>query len=201
MSQQKPFLFRSFAGVGLILLLSSSLVAFAETLTLPGSVAGSVAAVRIAKENATYRWATFQTYDQTGWAFNKSNPEGDASLLGGVAPQAWTDGNAVASSMSPDKEVQRTLFTNKGYAKNNAMILNENFVQYSSTNGKIVAVLFRIKNLTTRQINWAPSFYYSAYSPWSELASVTLNGGDTWSAATSGSTTLSMTMPPWLDLR
>jgi hypothetical protein len=155
---------------------------------VPARTAGAAA--------ATYRWATFQTYDQTGWAFNASNASGDASLLGGIAPSMWSDGNAVASDLSPDKEVLRTLFTNKGYAKDNAMVMNENFVQYSSTNGKFVVALFRLKNITTSAINWAPSFYYSAFSPWSEMASVTLNGNNTWSAGSSGHTTLSMTIPP-----
>ncbi len=108
---------------------------------------------------ATYRWATFQTYyEAVGWALDNN-----ANLFGGINPSNWTDGNAIASQMSSDKELLRTLFVNKGFAKNNATILNENFIQYSSTNGKVILALFRINNTSGSAINWSPSFYYSAF--------------------------------------
>ena len=129
---------------------------------------------------ATYRWCLFDTYDQAYWA-TSNNP----AFFGGINPSTWTDGNGIASNMSSDKEVLRTLFNKKGYAKANSNILNETYISYSSTNGKVVGALFRVKNLTASPINWTPSFYYSAYSPWGETASVALNGVSAW---TSGAT-------------
>ena len=141
---------------------------------------------------ATYRWATFHTYDQsTGWSLG-NNP----NLFGGVPPSSWTDASATAGSMSSDKEVLRTLFTNKGYAKGNAVIMNENWQSFSSTNGKVVMALFRIKNTTAASITWSPSFYYSAYSAWGEFSSVALNGNSVFTAGSSGNTSLSLSIPP-----
>ncbi len=140
---------------------------------------------------ATYRWATFSTYEQCcNWAMNN-----DASLFGGINPSTWTDGNGQAYQMSSDKEVLRALYTKKGYAKKNALIMNEDWMSYSSTNGKVVTVLFRINNTTGSAITWSPNFWYSAYSAWSEVASVSLNGANTWSANASGQTTLSLSIP------
>jgi len=140
---------------------------------------------------ATYRWATFTTYDQNyGWACSN-----DASLFGGVTPSNWTDANGQASMMSSDKEVLRTLFTQKGYAKNNATIMNENWMSYSSTNGKVVMALFRVKNTTGSIINWIPYFYFSAYESWSEHASVALNGVSMMNTGTYSNTSLTLPIP------
>jgi hypothetical protein len=142
-------------------------------------------------KGATYRWATFSTYEQsTGWALGN-----DASMFGGVNPSNWTDNNYQAQLMSSDKEVLRTLFTQKGYAGKNAMIMNEDWMSYSSTNGKLVIVLFRIKNSTNADINWTPYFYYSAYDGWGERASVALNGVGKMNATSSGSTNLTLSIP------
>ncbi|MGK0154897.1 MAG: hypothetical protein ACI9SE_001852, partial [Neolewinella sp.] len=141
--------------------------------------------------NANYRWATFSTYDQSGgWAFGNN-----ASLFGGVAPSVWTDGNGLAAAMSADKEVLRTLFTRRGRAASNSMIFNDDWMSYSSTNGKVVTALFRVTNTTGSDITWSSSFYYSAYAAWGERASVALNGVNQMSAGASGSTTLPLLIP------
>ena len=101
---------------------------------------------------ATYRYAVFDTYDQVS-TWNANN---DASLFGGIAPSAWTDGSAVASSMSSNKEVLRTLFNKKGYAGANALVHSESTTQSSSTNGKVAVVFFRIRNTTAADIVWTP---------------------------------------------
>jgi hypothetical protein len=142
---------------------------------------------------ALYRWAVFSTYDQgpSQWFM-----ENNASMFGGVAPSLWTDGNYRAVNMSANKEVLRTLLTQKGYGGANAMVYAEEFMQYSSTNGKVVVVLFRIKNNTANTIVWSPSFYYTAYSGWSEYAGVAINGSEVWYGTASGKATININIPP-----
>lgn len=141
--------------------------------------------------SATYRWATFQTYEMSsGWAMGNNS-----LLFGGVTPSSWTDGNATASQMSSNKEVLRTLFTNKGFAKSNASIINETFADPSSTNGKVTAVLFRIKNTTGSPITWAPCFYYTAFQAWGEMASLSLNGQNNWTGSSNGNACVSLSIP------
>jgi len=140
---------------------------------------------------ATYRWATFSTYFQSlGWALSNN-----AAFFGGVTPSTWSDSNGLAYQMSSDKEVLRTLFTQKGYAKKNAMIMNDEWQSYSSTNGKFVTALFRINNTTGAAIGWTPCFYYTAYTDWGEMASVTLNGANSFSSGTYGNTCLTLSIP------
>lgn len=152
---------------------------------------GLVWAALGSEKTATYRYASFHTYHENfGWAFGN-----DASLFGGVNPSTWTDGNGQASQMSSDKEVLRTLFTHKGYAKNNAMMFSETYTNLSSTDGLVYIALFRIKNTSGSTINWTPTFSYTAYSGWSEMASVALNGVSVMFAGSPSSTTLSLPIP------
>jgi hypothetical protein len=127
---------------------------------------------------ATYRFAVFNTYDDaSGWMAGN-----DASLFGGIPPSAWTDGNAIASQLSADKEVLRTLLNRKGYAGANALIHAETFPYYSSTNGKVVVALFRVRNTTAAAITWTPVIRVTAYGSWGEWASVALNGASAWTS-------------------
>lgn len=127
---------------------------------------------------ATYRYAVFNTYDEaSGWMAGN-----DATLFGGIAPSAWTDGGAIASQLSADKEVLRTLFTRKGYAGTNALVHAETFTWASSTNGKVVTALFRIRNVTAAPITWTPVVRLSAYGAWGEWASIALNGVSAWTS-------------------
>ncbi len=144
--------------------------------------------------NATYRWATFSTYSNGGsgsWAFNN-----DPSMFGGVNPSNWTDASALAADLSSDKEILRTLFQRKGYATGNAMIFNDELASFSSTNGRVALVLFRINNTTGSPIVWNPTVWYSAYAAWGERASGALNGVTILNEGDIGNRTVSITIPP-----
>jgi hypothetical protein len=123
---------------------------------------------------ATYRYAVFDTYDNaSSWLMGN-----DPSMFGGVPPSLWTDGSARAVQLSSSKEVLRTLFTKKGYAGKNAVVHAEIRQQYSSTDGRVVMALFRVRNATASPIGWSPVFWYTAYGTWGELASAALNGAE-----------------------
>lgn len=125
---------------------------------------------------AIYRWAQWSTYEQgRGW-FGENDP----LKFGGVSPSTWTDGNANASQMSADKDVLQTLFTRKGFAGKNATVVADEYAMYSSTNGKMVATLFRIKNTTANTIVWNVRSHHTAYSGWGERASIAVNGNSVW---------------------
>ena len=119
----------------------------------------------------------------------------DATLFGGVTPSNWTDGNALASQISASKDVQRTLFQKKGYAKENGMLFCDQFYETSSTDGEVFTALFRISNTTGAAITWTPNFIYTAYTTWGEKASITVNGANSWSSGTSGSAAVSLSIP------
>jgi hypothetical protein len=125
---------------------------------------------------ATYRWAVWSTYDQwQGWMDND-----DPALFGGVNPSTWSDGNAHASQISADKDVQGALFGKKAYAKKNSNVWHDEWRNISSTNSKFAGALFRVRNNTGADIKWTVNFHYSGYAGWGETASVSLNGADTW---------------------
>ena len=129
-----------------------------------------------------YRWQTFNSYDNaTSWLMG-NNP----AMFGGVAPSAWTDGNATAKDMSLDLSVLSTLFSHKGYVDKNAMVSADVDIAYSSTNGQVMAALFRIQNATASPITWNPSFYFSCYGGWGEWASVAVNGTNVWTSGGGG---------------
>lgn len=138
-----------------------------------------------------YRWASFNTYDnaEMGWMMGNN-----ANMFGGVNPSTWTDGNATAGNMSTNPEVLKTLFTNKGYAGKNAMVTSNVDDYYSSTNGRVTAALFQIKNTTGQDMVWNPSFYYSTESGWSERASVAVNGVNVATYTGSGTATPSIVL-------
>ncbi len=141
---------------------------------------------------ATYRFAMFHTHQhsQTSWVMGNN-----AAMFGGINPSTWTDGNATASSISADKDVQRTLFTAKRYAGKNALVCSEVWLMYSSTDGKVCTALFRVKNNTQSDITWTPHFYYTAYSGWSEAASIAVNGANTWNSGSTSNTSVNLTIP------
>ncbi|MBL0137195.1 MAG: hypothetical protein IPP86_01535 [Bacteroidetes bacterium] len=101
----------------------------------------------------------------------------------------------MASQISPNKDIQRTFFQKKGYAKENALIYSDQFITNTSVDGQMVALLFRISNSTGAAINWTPFFQYSAYTVWGEKASVTLNGANSWSSGASGSASVTLSIP------
>jgi hypothetical protein len=140
---------------------------------------------------ATYRFATFHTHQhQTSWVMGNN-----AAMFGGVNPSAWTDGNAYAGGISADKEVQRTLFTQKRYAGKNALVCSEVYNMYSSTDGKVCIALFRVKNSTANAITWTPHFNYTSYDGWSERASIALNGSNVWTAGNTSNASVGIGIP------
>ena len=153
-----------------------------------------LAGVQRQHSGAIYRWAVFSTYGQSiGWYANN-----DEAMFGGVRPSVWSDGNGMASQMSSDKEVLRTLFTRKGYGGKNAVVAADEWYSYSSSNSKHGAALFRIRNSTKNTINWPVSVYMTCYSGWGERASIALNGGNIWNSA--GSSRFAMTPPVSVNL-
>ena len=118
----------------------------------------------------------FSTFDQ-GQDWIASN---NAAFFLGVNPSTWTDGNGVAWQINPDKNLWRTFFTGTMKIWPNLNVQAETWRPYSSTNGKLVAVLFRVKNTTQSDVTWTPSYHYTAYADWAERASVTVNGGSNW---------------------
>lgn len=74
----------------------------------------------------------------------------------------------------------RAFFNRRGYAGDNGLVHSEMYVQYSSTNGKVLVVLFRIRNTTDHSINWRPYFYYTAFGGWSEWSGIAVNGSEIW---------------------
>ena len=114
-----------------------------------------------AANTATYRWFVFNTYTEgnEGWLMANS-----PVMFGGVNPSTWTDSNATAAMLSPDKEVLRTLFTQKGYARANANVFSHVYNMYSSTNGEVVGVMFRVKNSSGAAITWSASWLFTAYN-------------------------------------
>ncbi len=124
------------------------------------------------KPKAVYRYNVFSTYSQeSGWYAN-NNPD----LFGGIAPSSWSDGSATVDSLSSDKEILRTFFTQKGYAGKNALIVAEDWDSYGSTNSRHVVVLFRIYNPTNTAINWETNVSLTCFSSWDEVASAACNG-------------------------
>lgn len=131
---------------------------------------------------AAYRWAVWSTYDQAGGWFFFDN----SALAGGVAPSAWSDGNATAAMISADKKVQAALFNKKASISPNSVVWAEAWYSYSSTNGKMAGALFRVRNTTAEAVNWPLSFYGTCYGNWGEWASVALNGASSYTSNVSG---------------
>jgi len=156
-------------------------VAVAKNLNVGGDVTitGKINGLPISAlggEVAQFRWVVWSTYDQWQNWFAANNTQ----TFGGVNPSNWTDGNAQAAHISANKELQRTFFNKKGYGGKNANVWSDVWYSYSSTNSRMSAALFRVKNTTASAINWTVYFWYSSYYGWSEVASASLNGASNW---------------------
>jgi hypothetical protein len=143
-----------------------------------------------------YRWNVFDTYDVSTfqWLFGNSS-----SVFGGVMPLNWSESGATAGSLSADKDLQRSMLTQKGYPGRNALVVSQTYVQHSTQDGRIVVILFRVKNTTAQAITWTPQFWYSSNGAWGEQASVALNGVDLFvdNTATAGKlATPALSIPP-----
>jgi len=148
----------------------------------PRSRVGSVPyalAVAESHTGAVYRWNTFHSYwDGGAWFFNNTT-----DMTGGVSPQNWTDGVKLASDMTSNKDILRTLFSQKGYGGKNALVWASEECFFSSTDGRMVTALFRIRNTTGSAINWPVSFYCTSESGgYYEKASIAVNGVSAWTS-------------------
>ncbi|MSP92293.1 MAG: hypothetical protein EXR79_10900 [Myxococcales bacterium] len=141
---------------------------------------------------ATFRLAQFHTYQHAATSWFMGN---NSAMYGGISPSVWTDGNAHAGAISADKEVQRTLFTEKRWAGKNALVCSELYNMHSSTNGFVCAALFRVRNLTAGNLTWTAHFYYTAFDGWSEQASVAVNGSNIWTAGNTSNTSVGLVIP------
>jgi hypothetical protein len=98
----------------------------------------------------------------------------------GVAPSTWTDSSGRIWSISADKNLWRTVLVNTQKIYPTMTVMSESWYESSSTNGKVLIVLFRVKNSTGAAINWSPAFYHTNYGGWGECSSATINGASTW---------------------
>ncbi|MBL0277101.1 MAG: hypothetical protein IPQ24_13595 [Anaeromyxobacter sp.] len=129
-----------------------------------------------AQPSATFRYAVFDTFDVTA---NAPMSGDDASQFGGIPPSSW-GGTGQPYLMSSDKEVLRTLFNKKGWARSNAMIVSEQCSSPSGSNRRVALVLFRIRNTTGAPITWIPNFRVTAYGGWGDWVGMAMNGVEVW---------------------
>jgi len=108
------------------------------------TIGTTIAGLQQKHTGAVYRWAVFSTYSQVSSWYANNNP----AFFGGVNPSTWTDGQGHAAQMSADKEVLRTLFTQKGYGGKNALVYADEWYFFSSTNGKMLMFYWPITILS-----------------------------------------------------
>jgi len=129
---------------------------------------------RVEHQGVVIRWNVFDVY-HAAWSANN-----DSNMFGGIHPSHW-DGGRYADQMSSDKEILRTLFTRRAYAKSNATLVAEAHTTYATTNASRWAVaLFRIRNTSDEALNWPVSWYYTC-GQWGGYASIARNGERIWS--------------------
>ncbi len=133
---------------------------------------------------ATYRWAVWSTYNHGQGSWQMGNR---SDMFGGVNPSSWTDGNACASSISANRDIQQALFNKKGYAGSTANVWSFNWRSYSSTNSMKAGALFRVKNTTSKTITWKVWTYQTAWVD-QDRASVSVNGSNIWCPSSNYST-------------
>lgn len=139
-------------------------------------------------------WSTYSEWSGNWYAGN------NAIMFGGVAPQVWTDNNGVASAMSSDKNVLRTLYTRRVSGGWNSVANSQEWYSYSSTNSVMSSALFRIRSTASSPVVWRVNFYYTSYTGWSETASAALNGASLWvsnnNCGAQCTQSLDLTIPP-----
>jgi subtilisin-like proprotein convertase family protein len=128
---------------------------------------------------STYRFVTWSTYDQSHSQWYAGN---NADMFGGGQPSQWTDGNFYAHQMTSDFDKLRTFFTQEGPpigTLKNAMVVAQEWYNNSSTNGRMTAVLFRVRNNTPNNITWTP-YWYRTGGYWAEAISIAVNGNNAY---------------------
>ena len=158
--------------------LSSKKIRVAGDLVIDGNIISPAldAKLAAAKQWPTLRYKVFSTFEQSWTWFDNNN----GRFFLGIAPQQYSDGNAVAWSISPDKNLWRAVFNQSMKIYPNMQVWAEEHKAYSSTNGRHLVVLFRVKNTTANAINWQPQFSFTSFAGWSERTSITMNGAGTW---------------------
>jgi subtilisin-like proprotein convertase family protein len=125
-----------------------------------------------------YRWNVWNNHDYQ-WDWFWAN---NTWFTGGVNPSSWADSNYHAAHLSADKNLLRTLFNQKAWAGKMALVYAQNYVMVNtSTDGKFVGAMFRIKNTTASNINWTLRYFYTSYGSWGMAAGCALNGSDVFS--------------------
>ncbi|MFZ4860509.1 MAG: hypothetical protein ACOYL3_29470, partial [Desulfuromonadaceae bacterium] len=129
--------------------------------------------------SSTFRYARMSMHDPA-WDWVKGN---DPAYFLGVNPSSWS-GNAVASSINPDKDLWRMVFNYSGKNRIGGVLWNEYQPIYSnSAAGHFVYFLFRVKNNGASAVDWKPQVWYTSYASWSDISSATLNGANTWNSS------------------
>jgi subtilisin-like proprotein convertase family protein len=158
--------------------LSSKKIQIKGDLVIDGNIISPALDAKLAASKTwpTLRWGRFATHDYNwNWFYGNTS-----TWTLGVAPSTWTDGNGKIWSISTDKNLWRTVLANKMNIYPTLCVLSDLWYDGSSTNGKVLVVLFRVKNTTGSAVNWAPAFYHTNYGGWSECSSATINGASTW---------------------
>jgi hypothetical protein len=159
--------------------LSSKKIRVAGDLVIDGNIISPAldAKLAAAKQWPTLRWGRFSSYDQNwgNWYYGNT-----ATFTLGVAPSTWTDNSGRIWSISADKNLWRTVLVNTQKIYPTMTVMSESWYESSSTNGKVLIVLFRVKNSTGAALNWSPAFYHTNYGGWGECSSATINGASTW---------------------
>jgi hypothetical protein len=124
-----------------------------------------------------FRVAKFHTYNWGSPWMDNNNPK----FFGGVHPSQWSDGNARAIDMDWTPSTLRKIFHMRYVGdKTGVNVCSEAYAQRTSTNGYMCIVMFRIKNTKNTQLQFNPTWRYSADMGWSERASVAVNKKDVW---------------------
>jgi subtilisin-like proprotein convertase family protein len=159
--------------------LSSKKIQIKGDLVIDGNIISPALDAKLAASKTwpTLRWGRFSSYDQNwgNWYYGNT-----ATFTLGVAPSTWTDSSGRIWSISADKNLWRTVLVNTQKIYPTMTVMSESWYESSSTNGKVLIVLFRVKNSTGAAINWSPAFYHTNYGGWGECSSATINGASTW---------------------
>lgn len=137
-----------------------------------------------------YRWAVFDVASAAPFSIDwlLGNEPG---WFGGVRPSDWVFG-ATAGRISPDKAIQRQLFTRRGYGAANANLHSEVYLSVDDgtlrlSTSRVFAALFRVRNTTDAIVPWPVAFVHTCATFGSgnrtRMASIALNGVDVWTSA------------------
>lgn len=125
-----------------------------------------------------FRWKMWNTHPNAniGWF-----DENDRNGFAGVAPQKWSDNYGKAWDINNDLESLTRLFNQRIVAPSfGATVCATVDVHYSSTDGTLCGAVFRIRNTADVPRIWQPAITISSWHAWSESATISVNGENTW---------------------